>query len=383
MSCINLRSYALALALFSFWTLAFPSNALAACASPSGVEGEVLYNGTYKTVQFCDGTNWISMSGTAAAETDPQVGTLTNGKWCTTDGTSVNCTSDAPAAGAAGSTGQIQFNGGSGAFAADSNLVWDNTNKRLGIGTATPGVNLDIAGTTDAVYMRVRGPTHTVQLGEIGSGGELKTVTNGSFILGTNNTTRMTIDANGNVGIGTTSPGSTLDVKGTIRLSGATSGYVALTAAAAAGSTTYTLPSADGSNGQVLSTNGSGVLSWTTPAASSGNYFWAAASHLTYSVANGSCPTGSRAIQVHQSSFGQTGTQICAADTASDGARTICDSVRYWYITVQGTSGAYTPSNRNCSASVPHAWPWARQSTAPNSRPDEWHSQVYVVCCRQ
>lgn len=32
---------------------------------------------------------------------------------------------------------------------------------------------------------------------------------------------------------------------------------------------TYTLPSADGTNGQLLTTNGSGLLSWTTPSASS------------------------------------------------------------------------------------------------------------------
>jgi hypothetical protein len=68
----------------------------------------------------------------------------------------------------------------------------------------------------------------------------------------------------GNVGIGTTSPGSALDVKGTLRLSGSSSGYVGLAPAAAAGSTTYTLPSADGSSNQVLQTNGSGVLSWAT-----------------------------------------------------------------------------------------------------------------------
>ena len=68
----------------------------------------------------------------------------------------------------------------------------------------------------------------------------------------------------GNVGIGTTSPGSALDVKGTLRLSGSSSGYVGLAPAAAAGSTTYTLPSADGSANQVLRTDGSGVLSWAT-----------------------------------------------------------------------------------------------------------------------
>jgi len=70
-----------------------------------------------------------------------------------------------------------------------------------------------------------------------------------------------------NVGIGTPSPGSKLDVKGTLRLSGSTSGYVGLAPAAAAGSTTYTLPAADGAAGQFLSTNGSATLSWTGIAA--------------------------------------------------------------------------------------------------------------------
>ncbi|MBI5217361.1 MAG: tail fiber domain-containing protein [Bacteroidia bacterium] len=71
----------------------------------------------------------------------------------------------------------------------------------------------------------------------------------------------------GNVGIGlgATTAGSKLEVKGTLRLSGSTSGYVGFAPAAAAGSTTYTLPTADGSSGQVLQTNGSATLSWATP----------------------------------------------------------------------------------------------------------------------
>jgi len=68
----------------------------------------------------------------------------------------------------------------------------------------------------------------------------------------------------GNVGIGTISPGANLDVKGTLRLSGSTSGYVGFSVPANAGSTTYVLPSADGTNGQVLSTNGTATLSWIT-----------------------------------------------------------------------------------------------------------------------
>lgn len=67
-----------------------------------------------------------------------------------------------------------------------------------------------------------------------------------------------------NVGIGTSSPGSRLDVKGTVRISGSSSGYVGLAVPAAAGSTTYTLPSSDGAAGQLLSTNGSGTLAWAS-----------------------------------------------------------------------------------------------------------------------
>ena len=48
----------------------------------------------------------------------------------------------------------------------------------------------------------------------------------------------------------------------TLKLNGSSSGYTAIDAPAAAGSNTLTLPTTNGSAGQLLSTDGSGNLSW-------------------------------------------------------------------------------------------------------------------------
>ena len=57
--------------------------------------------------------------------------------------------------------------------------------------------------------------------------------------------------------------GSYLNSPG-IKISGSTSGAVGIIAPAIAGSTVYTLPSSDGTTGQVLTTNGSGSLAWAS-----------------------------------------------------------------------------------------------------------------------
>lgn len=40
-----------------------PVPALADCANPAGVESQIVYNADYKTMQFCDGTDWVNMGG--------------------------------------------------------------------------------------------------------------------------------------------------------------------------------------------------------------------------------------------------------------------------------------------------------------------------------
>jgi hypothetical protein len=60
--------------------------------------------------------------------------------------------------------GSVLFAGTSGVLAQDnSNLFWDNTNKRLGINTNTPGVNLDVlgSGSVGNAYLRVTRTNNT------------------------------------------------------------------------------------------------------------------------------------------------------------------------------------------------------------------------------
>jgi len=142
------------------------------------------------------------------------------------------------------------------------------------INTGTMGGNASI-NTTGAITT-----TNTVTSNNISTNAIYSPAINGGSTASANLTLDSTSHAtkgnvlinptNGNVGIGTASPGAKLDVKGAIRLSGSTSGYTGFQPAAAAGSTVWTLPAADGSGGQVLTTDGSGILSWSTPAGGGG-----------------------------------------------------------------------------------------------------------------
>lgn len=104
--------------------------ALAACTSPAGIAGGMTWNGT-DSVIWCDGTNWYTLKNS----------------------------------GASGTAGYIQFSNGSGGFSssgttAGQQLFWDDTNKRLGIGTATPSTKLEVFAVSTA-YAKLKTFTST------------------------------------------------------------------------------------------------------------------------------------------------------------------------------------------------------------------------------
>jgi hypothetical protein len=124
--------------------------------------------------------------------------------------------------GAAGSAGDVQFSDGAGNMAGDQNFVWDNANKRLGIGTSVPSYALDVIGTIRSTGLIT---TTATFLGNISINGTMAHTGTGTtnYITKWTGTTSlgnaMLYDTGTGVGVGTTAPAYTLDVNGSLRAS--------------------------------------------------------------------------------------------------------------------------------------------------------------------
>lgn len=143
-----------------------------------------------------------------------------------------------------GTAGSVYFGGTAGALSQDNaNFFWDDTNNRLGVGTATPAVKLDVydgtgasnvarfSGTGSQSTMAIDNPNQVSfdlykggalqwQVGSTSSFGgtapDLYFYDQGGSI----GTTLMSDGDTGYVGIGNTSPGERLHVSGNIRADG-------------------------------------------------------------------------------------------------------------------------------------------------------------------
>lgn len=192
-------------------------------------------------------------------------------------------------------TGQLKFFNSSSAFytiiqpgaaAANRQYIWptaDGTNGQVLV-SSTAGVLSWATGPSSG--WSITGNSGTVP----GTTNFIGTTDANHFAIVTNSAERIRILSGGNIGLGTSAPSSRLHVAGQIRagipsggLGGAaaatgsilfysalTSNITGLQSGVANASITYTLPVADGSAGDVLQTNGAGILSWIKNSGSPG-----------------------------------------------------------------------------------------------------------------
>ncbi len=158
----------------------------------------------------------------------------------------------------------------------------------VGIGTNNPTEMLHVAGNIQADGV-LRTSSTGYGLYQLGNGvtlmsfvgnnyGQIGTDSNHNLALQTNGADRVTILADGRVGINTNTPNTELEVNGALTLktssvpgtmflyehaSNGTNYLRVKSADDMTGTVDFTFPNSNGSNGQVLGTNGAGVTSWT------------------------------------------------------------------------------------------------------------------------
>lgn len=131
------------------------------------------------------------------------------------------------------------------------------------------------------------------------------------FQVGNNGGTEaMRILNSGNVGIGTATPGTALEVKGSVRIQNSATAYVTFASSSSAGTPTYTWPTTGQSSNYFLKTDGSGNLSWAQPSLSN---------MITGTLPVGNGGTGTTTFTSNGILYGNGGSAIQATAAMTDG----------------------------------------------------------------
>lgn len=233
-------------------TLHLLQQAIASVGSGSGTAASTLFTITGTTGGATSANSGTVFGGNGGG------GTITGGAGGSTTGT--------PGTGFGGNGGSLVFTGGNGGSGQNFGGVGGHI--EIAGGTGGFGAAAGAAG-----YASIKGGNAATSSN--GSGGNVYVVpgigdgsgAHGSIYLGLS----PSLTQRGNVKIGgTTAPAELLALGepgtklGNMSFAGNTSGKVVVQPAAAAGTWTMTLPTDDGTTGQVLTTDGSGVTSWTT-----------------------------------------------------------------------------------------------------------------------
>jgi hypothetical protein len=229
-----------------------------------------LTEATSSVLTITGGTDAVLGTGTTIQV--KQAGSSQSGFLSSTDWTTFNSkqnTINNPVTGT-GASGQVAFWNGTSSQTGDNGLFWDNTNKRLGIGTNAPTTRLDVIGTHIGSIGLIRFRSSTTSeicaqtyyqstayrastFVDISSNFNIWTRGSSSIIFATNDTLteQARISSVGNLLLNTiTDAGFRLDVNGSTRFNGLST-------------IQGTTASDSGQLGAELLTTGTGDASWT------------------------------------------------------------------------------------------------------------------------
>ncbi len=265
-------------------------------------------------------------------------------------------------------SGSVLFASAGGALNQNNgNFFWDNTNNRLGIGTNAPTAALSFGGAGDINSTAVNGGMNIYANGngtlylDTGSTGQIllgaaPASAGKQILIGTNTLPLLNLSALDTFinAPQTNITGDTISISKSAPNSGTTelhfmedlingtsyTGFKAPNSLAA--NVLYTLPSADGTSGQILSTNSTGGLSWTSnainvplsglKAATTANtidnlnsaqtWNWSTANTQTGLAMNFNALTSGKGLQIGSTAIGLTGNLVDISLTGSNAANT-------------------------------------------------------------